>query len=213
MLPDIIFKADLIPFFSIIWYNWPEILFSLSAPPPVKEKQPTEISEADALKNEEESFFNQTAPTEKERAKLTKDNIMALYGSAPSANSYTHNYTSPQPKFPLPQSYQTQAGFTPPAGGLNQFQPYYQPAIPNQFQASQVQYSSIPVNGAQAQFTGMGLANQFPAQNGAFAGQSSAGGNPFFGAQPGNVHQQFANLSLGKATPPSATPLATNIWQ
>lgn len=192
---------------------------SVPAPAPTKEKQKLEISEADALKNEEESFFNQIAPTEKEQVKLTKDKIMALYGNMPPANNFNTMYptqpTSFAPPAPL-QNYQAPAGFAPPApiqqNNHNQFQPFYQPAMPSQFQASQTQYANV--NGTQAfsnaQFPGVG---QFPTQNSAFVGQSGAGGNPFFGSQPGNVHQQFANLSLGKPAPASATPLATNIWQ
>lgn len=196
-------------------------MISLLVPTPAltKDNQKSEVTEADALKNEEESFFNQTAPTEKEQVKLTKDKIMALYANTAPSNNFNPIYPTQQTSFAPPapiQNYQAPAGFAPPAAmqqnSHNQFQPFYQSAIPNQFQAPQTQYSNI--NGTQAfpsaQFPAMG---QFPTQNGAFVGQSGAGGNPFFSSQPGNVHQQFANLSLGKPAPASGTPLATNIWQ
>lgn len=51
-----------------------------------KEEKPA--TTVDTTKNEEESFFNQTVPTEKEKVKLTKDSILALYGSMPSTNNF-----------------------------------------------------------------------------------------------------------------------------
>ncbi|CAB0030058.1 unnamed protein product [Trichogramma brassicae] len=37
-----------------------------------------------SAKSEEESFFNQTAPTPQEKSKMTKDSILALYGTQPT---------------------------------------------------------------------------------------------------------------------------------
>lgn len=42
---------------------------------------------ADNLSKQEAEFFNQSIPNEQEKAKLTKDNILALYGTTPN-NSY-----------------------------------------------------------------------------------------------------------------------------
>lgn len=55
--------------------------FSAEKPPEPK----PEVQKPD-LKTEEENFFNQPAPSEKEKSKLTKDSILALYSQAPSAN-------------------------------------------------------------------------------------------------------------------------------
>lgn len=41
---------------------------------------------ADPVKSEEESFFNQVVPSEKEKVKLDKDSILALYGNTPANN-------------------------------------------------------------------------------------------------------------------------------
>lgn len=49
------------------------------------------IDKADSLKAEEDNFFNQPAPSEKEKAKLTKDSILALYDAAPANNTQFQN--------------------------------------------------------------------------------------------------------------------------
>lgn len=47
-----------------------------------------------ATQSEEESFFNQLAPTEKEKAKLTKDSILALYSNTPTVNKFNNTFQS-----------------------------------------------------------------------------------------------------------------------
>lgn len=47
-----------------------------------------------AAQSEEESFFNQLAPTEKEKAKLTKDSILALYSNTPAVNKFNSTFQS-----------------------------------------------------------------------------------------------------------------------
>lgn len=42
---------------------------------------------ADSLAKQEQDFFNQVLPNEKEKAKMTKDSILALYGTAPTTPS------------------------------------------------------------------------------------------------------------------------------
>lgn len=74
--------------------------------------------EADA-RAEEESFFNQPAPSEKEKSKLTKDSILALYGNTPQV--YNPVY-APPPVY-TPAAYQQYPGAQPPQpfNGLGQF--------------------------------------------------------------------------------------------
>lgn len=51
------------------------------------------------IKSEEESFFNQTVPTEKEKAKLTKDSILALYATAPPVNNFNPSFNAQPAQF------------------------------------------------------------------------------------------------------------------
>lgn len=53
----------------------------LSAPPAANQNGSGEKKSSDAVKAEEESFFNQTAPSLQEKNKMTKDSILALYGT------------------------------------------------------------------------------------------------------------------------------------
>ncbi|KAI8432685.1 hypothetical protein MSG28_013650 [Choristoneura fumiferana] len=103
------------------------------------------------LKTEEENFFKQPAPTEKEKNKLTKDSILALYSQTPSnlASQFTPSFTATtQNQFNQPA--QNQFNQQPPQNQFNQ-----QPQ--NQFnQQPQNQFNPQP---AQNQF------NQAPAQN------------------------------------------------
>lgn len=175
--------------------------------------------EKDVAKSEEESFFNQTAPTEKEKVKLTKDNILALYGSAPTNNfnqfpqQYPTNFT-PAP----PSNFQAFGGFpqqtfVPPAApATNQFANW-----PSNQPQQQQQWGKFPAQ------TQMAFSGQFPAVQGQFTAQfpaqvpatnnfaqfnatmpaaapvANAGfqQNPFFGTNQGNtMQQQFASLNL-----------------
>lgn len=125
------------------------------------------------LKTEEENFFKQTAPTEKEKAKLTKDSILALYSQTPS-NTLANQFTQ-QPmqsgSFGFPP-YQPAPGFNNMSmqNGMsfNQFQP-----MPNQFQ----QFGS-----------------QVPQQNATTFPQFNQQSQP-------NLSQQFSGLSLGQNFP------------
>lgn len=191
-------------------------------------------NETDVLKSEEESFFNQTAPTEKEKVKLTKDNILALYGNAPTANNFT-------PVYPNQQCFQNFTGYSQQAqqsNGLTQF------SGANQMHQYPGQFPYQPTQAPQVNQFGLGSSNQFPQaasaqpqfpttnlQNGfytntqyqavpnnlgqinqfqpGFTGQAVQ--NPFFANQGVNVQQQFAGLSLNNKTP--GPNLATNLWQ
>ncbi|XP_044263983.1 stromal membrane-associated protein 1 [Tribolium madens] len=169
-----------------------------------------------SAKSEEESFFNQTAPTEKEKVKLTKDSILALYSSTP-----TNNFSQFQSQLPYqgnypPQNFQTFGGYPqqpvgqfPQWGAQSQFPVQGQvPAAPvtqfpatNQFQKGQ--FGNFPNN----QFPTGGQFGQF--QPGINSAQTP---NPFFANQNG-LQQQFGNLSLNNPPAANVAPtLATNIW-
>jgi stromal membrane-associated protein len=77
----------------------------LSAPPAASSAVSTSPSpdkkDADNAKGrsaEEESFFNQPAPSNQEKRQLTKDSIMALYSAAPSQSQAGN----PAPMFGIP---------------------------------------------------------------------------------------------------------------
>ncbi|GLV36214.1 uncharacterized protein CBL_08706 [Carabus blaptoides fortunei] len=165
----------------------------LSGPAPIREdpakikKKPEEnVSAEAAAKAEEESFFNQPAPTEKERTKLTKDSILALYGSAPQSQPQQVMYSVPQcASFPqqvyatsafgaFPQQQQQHQAFPPVQNGMaSQFHPQ-QPSTAAQFQqfpaqgqygapmqpAGQYMVQSGPT--AHHQFAASAVSTQFP---------------------------------------------------
>lgn len=200
----------------------------LSAPQAVQEPSKTTVeSKATDLKSEEESFFNQPAPSEKEKSKMTKDSILALYGQKPP----TIGSQFPQPngmfqsgfgQQPFPQANPAFAqAFTnfpnafnaPPAANpmppafvsnFNQFPP---PAgmsntFSNQFSSAQSQFTSLPnfpaPNSSQFQST-----PPFQNTNGAFHANSMNGAQSFFPAPSGNaMAQQFGNMSLGQSAQP-----------
>ncbi|XP_016840760.1 stromal membrane-associated protein 1 isoform X3 [Nasonia vitripennis] len=87
----------------------------LSGPPasssaPVSNGTSTESNStnasAAASKSEEESFFNQPAPTPQEKSKMTKDSILALYGTQPSQpfGGNMFNQQMPAQQFQQPMS-------------------------------------------------------------------------------------------------------------
>ncbi|RZC35206.1 stromal membrane-associated protein 1-like [Asbolus verrucosus] len=197
----------------------------LSAPVNEEKKKDDEKS----AKSEEESFFNQIVPTEKEKVKLTKDSILALYSNT-QANNFNQFQQSQMPyqgNFPA-QNFQSFGGFpqqqsfqmTPPVGqfvnaqwGQSQFAAQGQmPAAPvgqfpvaSQFQNGASHFGSFQNNG---QFGAAGQFAQF--QQGFNPAQTP---NPFFGNQNG-LQQQFGNLTLSNQPTANAAPtLATNIWQ
>lgn len=162
----------------------------LSAPPATE----AESKGGNALDKEEADFFNQV-PSEKEKAKMTKDSIMALYATAPAPNfSNFSQFPPPQTQFP-PFGGAQQGTFGVPAG---------YPAAP--FGAPQPAPPSLN-NGAMFGFP----TTQPQMQPSAFAQftpfqqpQTNAAGNlkaaPPPNANP-NLNQQFGNLNLG------------NVWQ
>lgn len=159
-----------------------------SAPEKPAEPKPEE-SKSD-LKTEEENFFKQPAPTEKEKSKLTKDSILALYSQTPS-NTLASQFNPVQPIQPAyPHTFGTYQPYNnmPMQNGMqsfNQFQP-----MPNQFQA---------------------FPSQMPQQQNQPFQQ-----NQFFNQPQTNLPQQFSGLNLGQF--PNAFPQNPNVasnttWQ
>lgn len=179
--------------------------FSAEKPP-----EPKPEEQKPDLKTEEENFFNQPAPSEKEKSKLTKDSILALYSQAPGSNlgnqfgqpSYSFGtYQTPSAQYnnmsqniPIQQSMQNM----PMQNGVqfNQFQGM------NQFQQpfGMQQPMQQPLQG------------QFQSQQ--FFNQPSAPVSNQQLNQP--LSQQFGGLNLGQNFPNAFAPsnVASNTtWQ
>ncbi|XP_017778093.1 PREDICTED: stromal membrane-associated protein 1 [Nicrophorus vespilloides] len=210
----------------------------LSAPAPVAQASSEKKEDEkviDPAKSEEESFFNQTTPTVKGNVKLTKDSILALYGSAP-INNFTqpaNNFQQPSHNFSgagsynPPTNYQQMTSFAPAISNFNQtatgnftqatpanfnnvaFNAYHQPQqYPNQFS---MQYNTI------GQSTNNALGNQFNNQQPMQGSQFQMNQFPRANAQlsqqtpnpffsQSNLQQQFGNLHLNGSNGASATP-------
>lgn len=192
----------------------------------------------DAAKAEEESFFNQPAPSEKEKTKLTKDSILALYGNTPQQPIFNPGFQQPvgvsQQSFP--QNYQFQQGFNqfpqqtyPVQNGIPQYQPgtQFQQFPQTQF-ATPMAFPTSPAQGQfvsqppqfnqfqpmpQAQVPQFGIQSQFNQQTNfqAFGVQNNA--NPFCTNPP--LQQQFASMSISNQVPANKTvpTVASNLWQ
>lgn len=151
------------------------------------------------LKAEEENFFNQAAPTEKEKSKLTKDSILALYSQTPNANLVNqYNSVHSAPFQYGGGTFQSSFNNVPVQNGM---QPQYNqfPVIGNQFPAQG--FSQMPV--AQQPFQ-----SSFP------QGSSQ---QAFGGAPVQQLPQQFSGMNLGQSFPAFAQP-NTNVasngsWQ
>lgn len=196
---------------------------------------------SESIQAEEKSFFNQPAPSEKERIKMTKDSIMALYATAPTQpiaypnpigqfqpnmapNSFQQPYQFPQN---FPQQVQPNQNF--PAQQFSNLQNGTQNIPTNvpfmtqnpqnvpQFNPGQNQFITSPY-GQNTPFGNANLLaqNQFQApmvgQNVPMANPA----NPFCGTMP--LQQQFAGMNLtGNAVNNSVNnvgkPATANIWQ
>lgn len=172
------------------------------------------------LAQQEHDFFNQV-PNEKEKAKMTKDSILALYGAAPSMSAMPTNnqfmqgippmnatdngslFGMPSMQFPQQPAFGMPAANTPAAntsatGGLNNFAQFgmMQTGQQMNFQQSNTM-NSMPNQS-------MGFSNVPPANptlqpfNQANANKTNS--FPTANHTP-NVNQQFGNLNLG------------NVWQ
>ncbi|KAL5287821.1 SMAP1 family protein [Megaselia abdita] len=165
-----------------------------------------------SLAKEEEDFFKQTAPLPNDGGgigKMSKDSILALYGSAPPSgmpfNSNPMSSTFPQ---------QSNSGWGQPQPQAHQFmQPpnsatiYNAPVMtaPAAFSHPQMMMGMQQSTGGFAQFPSMQSFQQQPPIMSAFSGQQSGGfPNPMNPQKPptgGNLNQQFGNLNIG------------NVWQ
>ncbi|RVE51798.1 hypothetical protein evm_003601 [Chilo suppressalis] len=158
--------------------------FSAPQEKPVETKPEEQKSD---LKTEEENFFKQPAPTEKEKSKLTKDSILALYSQTPS-NTLVNQFnsvsqTQPAYSFGSTNAFQQPAYNIPVQNGMqfNQFPPQvnqFNQTMNNQFQ----QQPFAPV--------------QQPVQ-----GQAFPQNNQFFNQPQQNLNQQFGGLNLGQSFP------------
>ncbi|KAG5899831.1 hypothetical protein JTB14_012302 [Gonioctena quinquepunctata] len=193
----------------------------VSAPVTATNAEKPEIS--DSTKNEEESFFNQVLPTEKEKVKLDKDSILALYANTPATNF--NQFPQVPYQQPAQNAFQAFGGFPQPQtsfpmqNGMAQIPsqwPQQQWGKQGQFPAqNQVQYvpnatqqSSQFVNNQQfASFPQQPPSgNQFFPQQQFQATGANQPPNPFFANQ--NVTQQFNNLGLN-----NQSANAGNMWQ
>ncbi|XP_026750555.2 stromal membrane-associated protein 1 [Galleria mellonella] len=175
-----------------------DIFSSFFSAPQEKPVEPKPEEVKPDLKTEEENFFKQAAPTEKEKSKLTKDSILALYSQTPSTNLGNQF----NPVQPVQQSY--------PFGGVYPQQPYNNMPAQNGMQFNQFQPMGSQF---QPQF---GAPLQQPLQGTQNFGQN----NQFFNQsqQPAQqLQQQFSGLNLGQSFPnafaqPNAN-VASNTWQ
>lgn len=183
----------------------------------------------DAVKAEEKSFFNQPAPSEKERSKMTKDSIMALYGSGPPQPIvYPPPVGAYQPgvapaAFPTTYQFPTQGftsavppNYTPQAFPLQNGTPHM-PNMPYMAQQPQTMQFSAPQQYVASPY-GQGFGaipsqGQFQAPMGSTV-PMAAPANPFCGNMP--LQQQFAGMNLTGAPVNNSNvgkPAAANIWQ
>lgn len=202
----------------------------LSAPQIVQEPSKNIVeSKATDLKSEEESFFNQPAPSEKEKSKMTKDSILALYGQKPQniggqfpqQNGMFQTGFQQQPfpqtnpafaqaftNFPAHNAFNTvPVANTMPQTFISNFSQYPPPVgmsntFNNQFSSSQSQFTSLP-NFPAPNSSQFQTTPQFQNTNGAFHANSMNGAQSFFPAPSGNaMAQQFGNMSLGQNVQP-----------
>ncbi|XP_034826307.1 stromal membrane-associated protein 1 [Maniola hyperantus] len=129
--------------------NNDDIFSSFFSAPVEKPELKPEETKPD-LKTEEENFFKQPAPTEKEKSKLTKDSILALYSQTP-ANTLGNQFNPVQSQ--PGQFNQVQ----PQPGQFNQVQS--QPGQFNQVQSQPGQFN--PVQPQSGQFNPVQPQNQF----------------------------------------------------
>lgn len=174
-------------------------IFSSFFSAPQEPIEPKETPKPD-LKTEEENFFKQPAPSEKEKSKLTKDSILALYSQSPSTN--LANQMNPQPvSFPFGQQYQQQ--------GFN--------SMPVQNGMQQQQFNQFQGMGSQFQQFGVQQPLQQQPMQQPMQGQSFPQNNQqFFQQQPNQqLSQQFGSLNLGQSFPAfqQNANVANSMWQ
>lgn len=153
---------------------------------------------------------------EKEKVKLTKDSILALYGSGPQQNVQTNQFN----QYQMSQIYQpgnfpaSFSAFQQPTQFQQQFnnagwqpQQHQQWTKNSQLQThfSQQQQQQQYISPNSALMPNYGQFSQHQQQQQQF----NQTPNPFYVNQ-GNLQQQFDNLSINNT---NTSSLATNIWQ
>ncbi|CAG4938828.1 unnamed protein product [Colias eurytheme] len=218
--------------------NNDDIFSSFFSAPQEKPPQASQETKPD-LKTEEENFFKQPAPTEKEKSKLTKDSILALYSQSPLVNQF--NPVQPVQQYPFGYQAPVYNNMQMPNGmqgnQMNQFQPLsgqfaqYPQQVPQQMgqqipqqmgqQIPQQMGQQIPQQMGQQipQQIGQQIPQQIPQQIGQQIPQQipqmqqvfppNPPLNQFFN-QPQQLSQQFGNLNLGQGFP-NAFPPNSNI--
>lgn len=180
--------------------------FSAEKPPDPKPEE-----QKQDLKTEEENFFNQPAPSEKEKSKLTKDSILALYSQTPSAN-IGNQFGPPAYQF---GAYQTPSG-SAQYNNMSQNVPVQQNMqnipVQNGMQFNQFQGMNFQQPFGMQQPMQQPMQGQFQSQQ--FFNQPAAPVN----SQPLNqpLSQQFGGLNLGQNFPNAFAPsnVASNTtWQ
>lgn len=173
-----------------------------------------------SLAKQEEDFFNQVAPTEQEKGKMTRDSIMALYAKTPTSNSIGGQFNGVVGGFNQLNGHngfmshpQTQQGPTPIGGFTNsQLLSQLGSTVPSAFGSNGNQAQQTFANfGTPVQQQHQPPSNQippfahFPPMGGAAPPSGSAGFplNNGFGSQSAGsanngagLHQQFANLNM-----------------
>ncbi|XP_058792931.1 stromal membrane-associated protein 1-like isoform X2 [Phymastichus coffea] len=192
----------------------------LSAPPaagaPVTNGSPAETNSTNS-KSEEESFFNQPAPTPQEKSKMTKDSILALYGTQPSqpfGGNMFNQQLSTQQQLPTQQQFQQQMtnAFNQPMNfqsqigmsGLNQMNVASSQMFMNPNQPSTVQSNSITSNAMTMQAQMQGATNS-GSQMGLGVNNGWSGMIATKNLQPAPGSNPFLNLSTQQ---PMAQPFA-----
>ncbi|XP_032523857.2 stromal membrane-associated protein 1 [Danaus plexippus] len=181
-----------------------------SAPQEKPAEKPAEVKPD--LKTEEENFFKQPAPTEKEKSKLTKDSILALYSQTPAntlANQF--NQVQPQPGNTLANQFNP----VPSQPGLamaNQFTvpPQQSNTLTNQFNPVQPQTGNLgnQFNPVQSQSGAFGFGQVYqPPPPAAFNNMSMPNGMQTFNQFPpmANQFQPFQN-QISQPLPQQAFP-------
>lgn len=167
-----------------------------------QQKEMPELS----LAQQEQDFFNQV-PNEKEKAKMTKDSILALYGAAPTINrlpTNTNNQYIPQgmpgmdngTAFGIP--FQQSNVFGMANAGMNNFQ---QLGMMQQVQTQpSMNFQQVhTMNTATNQSIGHGIGNLTQSNPPLQPFTQQMNQNP--NSNVNNVNQQFGGLNLG------------NVWQ
>lgn len=192
-------------------------------------KQVTNEKPAQTLAQQEQDFFNQI-PNEKEKAKMTKDSILALYGAAPTINrlSTTNQYNPAQS-----MNMQQPSAFAIP-NNINNFQQFGMMQGQTQQPMNQPQQSSFMgfgdfsmANPSMQQFAQPPIANQNTART-VNSSQMHFGdlslANPSIQSftQPMNINQNLPFNNTASATPSNAASTVNqqfgnlnlgNVWQ